>query len=197
MLKKVAKRIIKGHQPLEQYRFHIDETSENRVAGWVWKINESDYSAKVDIKNGDTVLWSTLAHNYREDLDNSDIGNGKCGFEVYPRLAGGTEGLKNIDIYVDNIKINPQPLTFVSEENKRSASISPAANDALSEEAAAFSSACSDELQRLHDEVSALSSQNNNENSVSDGLSVALNNIAQLSVRMETIEKVLEKHFSK
>jgi hypothetical protein len=70
--------------------FH-DITNCNGIMGWAWDKNQPDRPIQVDIYNGDTLLATVTASDFRQDLLNAGIGNGKHAFTypVPPRLRDG------------------------------------------------------------------------------------------------------------
>jgi hypothetical protein len=54
----------------------------NTVNGWVWASNYPGLAFSVELLEGSTVLGTTVAGNYRDDLKNGGIGTGKYGFSM-------------------------------------------------------------------------------------------------------------------
>lgn len=57
-----------------------DITNCNGVIGWAWDRNRPDEPVKVDIYDGDKLLATVTAGEFRQDLLDAGIGNGKHGF---------------------------------------------------------------------------------------------------------------------
>lgn len=70
--------------------FH-DVTNCDGIMGWAWDKNQPDQPIQVDIYDGDTQLATVTAGDFRQDLLNAGIGNGRHGFTypVPPRLKDG------------------------------------------------------------------------------------------------------------
>lgn len=70
--------------------FH-DITNCNGIMGWAWDKNQPDQPLQVEIYDGDTLLATVEASDFREDLLKAGIGNGKHAFTypVPPRLKDG------------------------------------------------------------------------------------------------------------
>jgi hypothetical protein len=70
--------------------FH-DITNCNGIMGWAWDKNQPDQPIQVEIYDGNALLATVTADEFREDLLKAGIGNGKHGFTypVPPRLKDG------------------------------------------------------------------------------------------------------------
>jgi hypothetical protein len=62
--------------------FH-DVTNCNGIMGWAWDRNRPNEPVRVDIYDGSTLLATVPADEFRKDLLNAGIGNGRHGF-LYP-----------------------------------------------------------------------------------------------------------------
>jgi hypothetical protein len=70
--------------------FH-DVTNCNGIMGWAWDKNRPDDPIQVDVYDGDTLLATVTADDFRQDLLAAGIGNGQHSFTypVPPRLKDG------------------------------------------------------------------------------------------------------------
>jgi hypothetical protein len=70
--------------------FH-DVTNCNGIMGWAWDRNKPNDPIRIDIYDGDTLLATVTAGDFRQDLLNAKIGNGEHSFTypVPPRLKDG------------------------------------------------------------------------------------------------------------
>jgi hypothetical protein len=73
------------------YEGYHDITNCNGIMGWAWDKNRPDDPIKVDIYDGDALLTTVIANDFRQDLLNAGIGNGRHGFTytVPPELKDG------------------------------------------------------------------------------------------------------------
>lgn len=69
-----APAVLEGYQ---------DITNCTGIRGWAWDKNRPNEPVKVEIYDGDTLLATVTAGDFREDLLKAGIGNGKHGF-TYP-----------------------------------------------------------------------------------------------------------------
>jgi hypothetical protein len=58
----------------------IDWLDDNEIAGWAWDGNQPDSAVKVNIYDGDTLLATVTADQFRPDLAEAKKGNGKHAF---------------------------------------------------------------------------------------------------------------------
>jgi hypothetical protein len=71
------------------------------IVGWAWDPKKPDTPVKVDIYDGDTKLATVTANDFRKDLADAQIGNGKHGFS-YPTPAR----LKNGKAHAIHVKVS-------------------------------------------------------------------------------------------
>lgn len=183
MFKKFVKKVIQHKSPLDAYRYHIDNVNEEVISGWAHKIGDGNYTATIEVRHNNVILFTTQADVAREDLKAAEIGSGQYGFSIDPTKIQPEQDVNTIDVFIDGLKANvkPLPLTLFATKHNESKQV------IVSDELSAFSVSVSQELQRLTDEIS---SQNGN------AVNVAIENIASLSVRVEVIEQILTKHFT-
>jgi len=88
--------------------FHEGATGE-RISGWAWDSTRPDEPIDVDIYDGETLLATVTADNFRQDLLNGRIGNGKHGFVYTPPASFSNGGIHEIwvkiagtDVYLKN-----------------------------------------------------------------------------------------------
>jgi hypothetical protein len=58
----------------------LDGVSAEGIAGWAWDSSQPDTPIKVDIFDGDKKVTTVTADEFRQDLLDAKIGNGKHGF---------------------------------------------------------------------------------------------------------------------
>ncbi len=61
---------------------YIDEASSSRITGWVWNPQQPDSPITLDLADGDTRLARVMANQYRSDLRQAGIGDGRHAFLV-------------------------------------------------------------------------------------------------------------------
>jgi len=61
---------------------YIDEASSSRITGWVWNPQQPDSPITLDLADGDTRLARVMANQYRSDLRQTGIGDGRHAFAV-------------------------------------------------------------------------------------------------------------------
>lgn len=177
------------------YRAHLDHFANDVVRGWVFKEGHENYRAKVEVRCGDSVIASGLAENYREDLLDADIGDGCYGFSITPRLENFPMSECDCQLFVDGEAVSHIESFMLSADQD-------AINEAVykvafSEEIADFTQsveAVKTELKQ--DLIAANRSLMQDDHAVNGQLQVAMDSIAELSVRVKVIEQILVKHFS-
>jgi GT2 family glycosyltransferase/glycosyltransferase involved in cell wall biosynthesis len=61
---------------------NIDFADWTGIRGWIWDPQEPDKRIALDLLDGETRLATVLATEYREDLEEAGIGDGRHGFSV-------------------------------------------------------------------------------------------------------------------
>jgi hypothetical protein len=117
MLKKFVKKVIQHKSPLDAYRYHIDSVNEDVISGWAHKIGDGNYTATIEVRNNNVILFTTQADVAREDLKAAAIGSGQYGFSIDPTKIQPEQDLNTIDIFIDGLKANAKPLPLVLSAN--------------------------------------------------------------------------------
>jgi hypothetical protein len=91
----------------------LDVTNDEYVAGWAWDRNQPDRPIEVDIFDGDTKVATVVANQFRLDLLNAGIGDGKHAFH-YPtpaRLKDGKAHTIHVKTAGTNKELTASPAT--------------------------------------------------------------------------------------
>jgi hypothetical protein len=120
MLKKLVKKITYKKTALDAYRFNIDEVSDKVISGWVHKVGEGNYTASIEIRNNNVILYSIKANLPRKDLQAAAIGSGQYGFVILPSALKLEDDIDSIDIFIDGLKANVNSLPLVLSANIKS-----------------------------------------------------------------------------
>lgn len=65
--------------PVQAY---IDEANCNRITGWIWDPQQPEDRIALELVDGDTQLTRVLANEYRSDLRQAGIGDGRHAFTI-------------------------------------------------------------------------------------------------------------------
>jgi GT2 family glycosyltransferase/glycosyltransferase involved in cell wall biosynthesis len=69
-------------QPGDVLQCHIDSADWTGIAGWIWDPRQPEARIAVELFDGDTALATISAGEYRHDLEQAGIGDGRHGFSV-------------------------------------------------------------------------------------------------------------------
>ena len=176
-----------------RYRVSLDDASSDEIRGWVFKDDEPNYRAKVEARCGDAVIASGLAGDFRQDLLDADIGDGHYAFSLSPRLDQFPSAECECRLFIDGEQANVEPFILLADADVIADELYKAQFAAEIED---FNNNVETTLARLkHDIVSLNRTAAQDDLAVSGQLQVAMQSIAELSVRVKTIEQVLIKHF--
>jgi hypothetical protein len=179
---------------IEHYRIQLDQSSIEKIAGWVFNPENSTYRAKIEIRCGDTVIACGLANEYRQDLTDAGIGDGTYAYTLTPSLSMFPENECECKLFVDGVDANNEPFILVTDTESRE---NAKYQEEFSSEISDFTQSITDKLGSLKEDiVSSNKSMNEDDFAVNGQLNVAMNSIAELSVRISVIEQVLLKRLS-
>lgn len=105
------KSFKRNKSPLTNYQFHIDTVSPELIAGWAVEKDNNEATPTIEVRSGETLLWSSLANIAREDL--KEAGLGDSAFMIFPNLMSISDNIEQIDLYIDGHKVNSEPYDFV------------------------------------------------------------------------------------
>jgi hypothetical protein len=93
---------------------HFELVNATAISGWVWNSDRPDAPVTVDIYDGDRLLASVPADEFRQDLVDAKMGNGRHGFSC-PTPAAIKDGKPHtIRVLISETKaeLGGSPLTF-------------------------------------------------------------------------------------
>jgi hypothetical protein len=101
-LKKNMARLTKSGE----LQFSLDKADNEAFAGWVIDPKNTDLAVNVEVRQGSTVLWSSVANNLRQDLLDAGISDGKHGFhcQFSDDISQPINGA--VDVYAGGQKLN-------------------------------------------------------------------------------------------
>lgn len=178
---------------LERYQVSLDQASVDEIRGWVFKEGEQNYRAKVEARCGDVVVASGLAGDFRQDLLDANIGDGHYAFSLIPRLDKFPSAECECRLFIDGEKAKVEPFSLSADPDVIAEALHKAK---FADEITDFTHNVDATLSKLKQDVITLNhAAENDDFAVSGQLQVAMQSIAELSVRVKTIEQVLIKHF--
>jgi RHS repeat-associated protein len=71
-----------GNGGAPNYDGFFDVADCNVIAGWAWNANQPNTPIKLDVYDGNTLIKTVAANQFRQDLLNAGIGNGVHGFSI-------------------------------------------------------------------------------------------------------------------
>ena len=179
---------------IENYRIQLDQSSIEKVAGWVFNPENSTYRAKVEVRCGDTVVACGLANEHRQDLTDAGIGDGTYAYTLTPNLSLFPHNECECRLFVDGADANNESFILVTDTQSRE---NAKYQEEFSSEILDFTQSITDKLGSLKEDIVASNkSMNEDDFAVNGQLNVAINSIAELSVRISVIEQVLLKRLS-
>lgn len=180
---------------MSDYRAQLDHITTELVKGWVFKKGNANYRSQVEVRCGDTVIATGLAEEYREDLSEAEIGDGHYGFSLTPRLDLFPSATCECNLFIDGERANLDAFILSADVSEIENAVY---KHKFSEEMVDFTQSVEIKMATLKQDIMAMNrSIGQDEFGVNGQLQVALNNIAELSVRVNVIEQVLIKHLSK
>jgi hypothetical protein len=93
---------------------HFELVNNTAISGWVWNSDRPDAPVAVDVYDGNRLLATVAADEFRQDLLDAKIGNGRHGFS-FPTPAAVKDGKPHtIRVLVSETKteLGGSPRTF-------------------------------------------------------------------------------------
>jgi hypothetical protein len=104
------------------YAGSLDVTDSTHITGWAWDRNRPDAPIQVDIYDGDNLITTVPADQFRQDLLDNKIGNGKHRFLYNPpaRLKDGQEHIIHAKFsgFDTEVRNSPKKLTTKGSPGK-------------------------------------------------------------------------------
>lgn len=116
-VKKVFNKLGKKSSPSKDYKYHIDYANKDVISGWAIKKDDPTHTVTFEVKSGNTVVMSTKANKFRQDLEDAGLNNGSCAFSDIPNLDAIKSEKGNVDLYLDGIKVSKQSISLYQPES--------------------------------------------------------------------------------
>ncbi len=115
-----AEPALAGRPPAD-FRFHIDEVSDQQIGGWIIRAEEPAHRCIVALREGDRTLTRTIASRFRADLAAAGIGDGCHAFviEAPAELLDGEEHLLDLIEQDSGLALTGAPIHWRSERVAR------------------------------------------------------------------------------
>jgi hypothetical protein len=97
----------------------FDGADCQNIRGWAWNPKRPDEAVKVDLYDGDKLITTVTADDYRKDLEDVGLGNGKHAFEMAPPAAlnDGTPHAIHARFSGTAYGLNTSPRTYICSED--------------------------------------------------------------------------------
>lgn len=97
---------------------HIDFADWTGIRGWIWDPLQLQKRVALELLDGDTLLATVLASEYREDLEEAGIGDGRHGFSISfsETLLPYARHVLHLRLVGSKVEMAPFPLVLTREE---------------------------------------------------------------------------------
>jgi hypothetical protein len=94
----------------DSFKYSLDQANSNEIVGWVFDSKRSSEHLQVQLREGDNVVATVKADEFRQDLLDAGIGTGHCGFhfDIQKLSVDHSEGY--FDLFTDGKKLNQLPI---------------------------------------------------------------------------------------
>lgn len=163
-------------------KFCIDYADSNNISGWIVCLKKHDSPVLVELQHEGKVISSTHANLPREDVLEAGIGNGYCGFHFDSQKLDINLPTASFDLYAAGKKLNKDPI-FVKFE------IQPSK---LKKQRMVFLEGVKQEINEITKQIGQYNMKKSlPEDNIAGAFNVSVERIAELTVRLSTIEKTL------
>jgi len=97
------------------FKYSLDQANSNKIFGWVFDSKSSTHHLQVQLREGDKVVATVTADEFRQDLLDAGIGLGHCGFHFDMQTLALEQPEASIDLYASGKKLNQLPIVIKIE----------------------------------------------------------------------------------
>jgi hypothetical protein len=105
VLDKVSQK-LKG----DSFKYSLDQANSNEIVGWVFDSKRSSDHLQVQLREGDKVVATVKADEFRQDLLDAGVGSGHCGFHIDIQTLAVDHSEGYFDLFTDGKKLNQLPI---------------------------------------------------------------------------------------
>lgn len=107
------------------YEITLDVVDPERIHGWAWDVNDPDRPVKLIIYDGNDMITTIVADDFRQDLFDAGKGNGKHAFDLPlpAELCDGTEHLIHAQVAGEPPMLGVLPRSLVCSGNGADAGV--------------------------------------------------------------------------
>jgi hypothetical protein len=91
-------------------KYSLDKADTIEIVGWVFDPTNSRDHLEVQIREGDKVVATVKADEFRQDVRDAGIGDGHCGFHFDIATLAVDQSSANFDLFADGKKLNQLPI---------------------------------------------------------------------------------------
>ena len=100
------------------FKFSLDQANSDEIVGWIFDSKHSSDQLEVELREGDKIVDTVKATEFRQDVLDAGIGNGHCGFHFNPQALFVGQSEAHLDLFADGRKLNQDPIFIKFEEQK-------------------------------------------------------------------------------
>lgn len=106
-------------RPVPAYEITLDVVDSERIHGWAWDVNDPDRPVELIIYDGNDMITTIVADDFRQDLLDAGKGNGKHAFDLpFPaELCDGAEHLIHAQVVGEPPMLGLLPRSMVCSGN--------------------------------------------------------------------------------
>jgi hypothetical protein len=105
VLDKISQK-LKG----DSFKYSLDQANSNEIVGWVFDSKRSSDHLQVQLREGDKVVATVKADEFRQDLLDAGVGSGHCGFHIDIQTLAVDHSEGYFDLFTDGKKLNQLPI---------------------------------------------------------------------------------------
>ena len=105
-----------GTPPPSPFEGYLEGVAVTQIVGWVWNKEQPQVAVDVEILDGDRILTKVTAGDFRENLQKSNIGDGKHGFAIPTpeQLKDGSKHSVHVRVAGTAVELNNSPRSFTA-----------------------------------------------------------------------------------
>jgi hypothetical protein len=100
------------------FKYSLDQANSSEIVGWVSDSKHSSDHLEVQLREGDKVVGTVTADEFRQDVRDAGIGTGECGFRFNTQTLFADQSEAFIDLFANGKKLNQDQIVIKFEVQK-------------------------------------------------------------------------------
>jgi hypothetical protein len=97
------------------FKYSLDQANSSEIVGWVFDSKSASDHQEVQLREGDKVIGTVTADEFRQDVRDAGFGTGNCGFRFNVQTLFAEQVEARIDLFANGKKLNQDSIVIKFE----------------------------------------------------------------------------------